>query len=184
MKARFIAVFAAGTMLLAGCGGSGEPTTDGTQGLATAQTQPTSDTDTDTDSGAGAQAAGDVDCSQFTEEDAAKFAIWAQFFAQVRNKDGLQFMTSSGYSPDAMNTLLGKLDQLKGHEGEVYGKPDEALVIFHNANDVYAAVFAKGDSATDADFAPLNDLEPDVQSWINSQAAILVTLGAVCPDLA
>jgi len=179
MKARMIAVFAAGTLLLAGCGGSAEPTSQGTQADNTAQSQPTSSAP-----GGDAQAAGDVDCSQFTKEDAATFAIWAQLFAQVRDKDAMQSMTMMGYKPEDMAAMLDKFDQLKGHEGEVYGKPDDALVIFRSANDVYAAAIAKGDAATAADFAPLNDLEPDVQSWINSQAAILVTLGAVCPDLA
>jgi len=177
MKTRFIAVFAAGTLLLAGCGGSDEPT----------GTQAASDPDTTTavaQEGGGDSGGGAIDCSSITKEDAATFAIYAQLFAQVRTVDALMGMNAVGYTPEQMAALLDTLDGLKGTEGEVYGKPDEALVVFRTANDTYAAIFAKGDSATDADFAPLNELEPDVAAWINAQASVLDALNQACPDLA
>ena len=178
MRARFVAVFAAGTLLLAGCGGSDGPTSAGTQ--------PGGDPDTTTTAQAngGDPAGGTIDCASISKDDAATFAIYAQLFAQVRTVDALQGMKAMGFTPEQMAALLDKFDALKGSEGEVYGKPDEALVVFRTANDTYAAILAKGDSATDADFAPLNELEPDVAAWITAQATILDALNQACPDLA
>jgi hypothetical protein len=182
MKARLIAVFAAGALFLAGCGGGAD---DGAPAITDEGPTPTAAASSSgDDSGGDGQAAGDVDCSKFSKEDVAKFAIWAQLFAQVRTADALKSMTITGYSPEEMAALLDSLDQLKGHEGEVYGKPNDALVVFRKGNDIYAAAIAKGDSATDEDLAGLDDLEPDVQSWIKAQASVLATLDSVCPDLA
>jgi len=178
MRVRLFAAFAGATLLLAGCGGTEEdPAMGDTSGpvTSTASAEPGATTDDDV------QATGD--CSSITEEEVATFAIMAQMFAQVRTVDAMQGMTALGYTPEDMAALLDKFEVAKGVEGEVYGKPDAALVVFRSANDTYAAVVAKGESATDADFAPLNDLEPDVASWIKAQASILDALNQACPDL-
>ena len=178
MRIRLFAAFAGATLLLAGCGGNEEdPAMGDTPAPVMSTTSPEP----------GATADGDVqatgDCSGITEEEVATFAIMAQMFAQVRTVDAMQGMTALGYSPEAMDAILAKFEVAKGVEGEVYGKPDAALVVFNSANDTYAAVVAKGEGATDADFAPLDDLEPDVASWINAQASILDALNQACPDL-
>ena len=82
-----------------------------------------------------------------------------------------------------MTAILDQLDGLKGVEGEVYGKPDDALVVMRTANDTYATIIAKGDAATAADFAPLDALEPDVTGWIKAQGTITSALNKACPDL-
>jgi hypothetical protein len=128
-------------------------------------------------------ASGDLDCGTITGEQVAKFVIWSQLFAQVRTVDGLQTMATLGYTSTDMAALLDQLDHLKGVEGEVYGTPDDALVLFRTANDTFGAIIAKGDAATDADFAPLDDLAPDATAWINAQASISTALNAACPDI-
>jgi hypothetical protein len=159
-------------MILTGCGGPGDSSPEPTAAdTGTAVAEPT------TTSG------GSLDCSILSKEDVATFAVWAQLFAQVRTPSAMQGMTALGYDPAKMEAYLDALDALKGTQGEVYGTPDEALVVFRSANDTYAAVIAKGDSATDADFASLNEVYPDVQSWIQGQASIFDALNQACPDL-
>lgn len=178
-RARF-ATIVLGALLLTGCSGGGEappamgPTAPGVVTDSTAAAPTTT---------ADAQAGGAMDCASLTATEATQFIIWTQMFAQVRTVDGLQTMTALQYSPDAMSAILDKLDGLKGVEGEVYGKPDDALVVMRTANDTYAAIITKGDAATDADFAPLDDLAPDTAAWIKAQATITTALNAACPDL-
>jgi len=179
MRVQILVGIAAGALLLSGCGGSSDPeqTTPpaGDDTTTEATTEPAGDGDT--------QASGSVDCANITEEEVAEFAIRAQLFAQVRTVDAMMGMEAVGYDPADMAAFLDKLNGLEGVEGEVYGKPDEGLVVFRAGNDTYAAIVAKGDSATDADFAPLDELEPDIPSWINAQASILDALTQACPDL-
>jgi hypothetical protein len=180
MRTRLLAGIAGAALFLAGCGGGGED--DGAATITDSPTVPASTSSAD--AGGDNQAAGDVDCSVFAAADIAKFAVWTQLFAQVRTVDALQSMSTLGYTPEAMGAILDDLDQLKGHSGEVFGTPDDALVVFRSANDTYAAIIAKGEAATDADFAPLDALEPDVASWINAQATVTDALNQACPDLA
>lgn len=174
-----IAAIAVVALLLAGCSGGGNdspvmgPTAPATTVNATKSAQPTTT----------AQAAGDMNCTSLTSAEAVQFIVWTQMFAQVRTVDGLQTMTQLQYTPEAMDAILDKLDGLKGVEGEVYGKPDDALVVMRTANATYATVISKGDAATDADFAPIAALEPDTTSWITAQAAITSALNTACPDL-
>lgn len=178
MRVRLLAGIAAATLLVAGCGGSAEDDpTVAPGGGDTATAAPTVGTEPD------AQAGGDFDCSTITQEDVATFAVWSQLFAQVRNPDAMTGMTTLGYDPAQMEAYLDDLDALKGTEGEVYGTPDEALVVFRTANDTYAAIIAKGEGATEADFAPLNETYPDAQAWIQGQASIFDALNQACPDL-
>ena len=178
MRVYRFAAIAAGALLLAGCSGGDEPTATGpTQAAPTIDATETAAPDST------AQAAGDMDCTSITGTEAAQFVIWTQLFAQVRSVDGLQTMATLQYTPEQMSAILDKLDGLKGVEGPVYGKPDDALVVMRTANDTYATIISKGDAATDADFAPITALEPDTASWIKAQAAISTALGAACPDL-
>ena len=180
MKVRYFAGFTVGVLLLAGCGGTGDaPSAEPSDATATT---PTSTTTAQADDG-DASAAGDVDCSVFSKDQIATWAIWTQLFAQVRTVDALQTLSTLGYTPEDMAAILDDLDQLKGHEGEVYGTPDEALVLFRTANDNYAAVIADGDSATDADLAPLNDLAADPAAWISAQASVTDALHQACPEI-
>lgn len=180
MKVRLLAGIAAATLFVAGCGGSGDdPSADPVvSDTSTATTEPAPDS-----SEPDVQAGGSIDCSSLTPEDVATFAVWTQLFAQVRTPDAMVGMTGMGYDPAQMAAYLDVLDGLKGTEGEVYGKPDEALVVFRTANDTYAAIVEKGDAATEADFAPLNETYPDAQAWIQAQASIFDALNQACPDL-
>ena len=178
MSAGKIAAIALGALLLAGCGGGKDepamgPTDAGTttDNTATAGATPN------------AQAAGDFDCDSIDPTQTVQFIVWTQMFAQVRDVDGLQTMGTLQYSPETMGAILDKLDGLKGVEGEVYGKPDDALVMMRTANDTYATIIQKGDAATAADFAPLDALEPDITAWIEAQGAIMSALNTACPDL-
>ena len=181
MRKRNIVATVMGALLLAGCSGGGDeppamgPTDPGT----VVETSPTS---TPADTGGG-QAAGDFDCDALTPEQAVQFIVWTQMFAQVRTVDGLQTMAALQYTPEAMAATLDLLDGLKGVKGEVYGTPDDALVVMRSANDAYAAIIKKGDAATDADFAVIAALEPDTASWITAQATITTALNTACPDL-
>jgi len=180
MKVRHLAGFAFGALLLAGCGGTGDvPSAEPSDALTTS---PEATATTPADDG-DSNATGDVDCSVFTKDQIVTWVIWTQLFAQVRSVDGLQTMSTLGYTPEDMAAMLDDLDQLKGHEGEVYGTPDDALVLFRTANDNYAAVIAKGDSATDADLAPLDDLAADPAAWISAQASVTDALNQACPDI-
>src|SRR6188474_1911537 len=173
MKIRLLAGLAAATLFIAGCGGSGEdptgaPAPDDTATAAAPSTTEPTDDSTEPD----VQAGGAIDCESLSPEDVATFAIWTQMFTQVRSVDAIQGMTTVGYTPEQMDAYLDTLDGLKGTEGEVYGTPDEALVVFRTANDTYAAIIDKGDAASEADFTPLNEVYPDAQSWIQAQASI------------
>ncbi len=172
------AAIALGALLLAGCGGGkDEPAMGPTGAGSTTENTATAGANGD------AQAAGDINCDAIDPTQMVQFIVWTQTFAQVRDVDGLQTMSTLQYTPETMTAILNQLDGLKGVEGEVYGKPDDALVVMRTANDTYAAIIAKGDSATAADFAPLDALEPDVTSWIKAQGAIMSALNAACPDL-
>ena len=176
MNAGKLAAITLGALLLAGCGGgSGEtppavPSDPGSTPDAAA-------------TGGDAQAAGSIDCNAIDPTQMVQFIVWTQTFAQVRDVDGLQTMATLQYTPESMAAILDQLDGLKGVEGEVYGKPDDALVVMRTANDTYAAIIAKGDAATAADFAPLDALEPDVTGWIKAQGTITSALNTACPDL-
>ena len=175
MNAGKLAAITLGALLLAGCGGGGDTP-------PAAPTDPGS-TPGSTATGGDAQAAGSIDCNAIDPTKMVQFIVWTQTFAQVRSVDGLQTMATLQYTPENMAAILDQLDGLKGVEGEVYGKPDDALVVMRTANDTYATIISKGDAATDADFAPLDALEPDVTGWIKAQGAITSALATACPDL-
>jgi hypothetical protein len=176
MRVQVLAGVAALALVLAGCGGGDQEPPAAPDTETTVDAGPTA-------AGEEPQASGTVDCANLTEEDVATVAVWSQLFAQVRTPDAMEGMEALGYDPAQMEAYLDELDGLKGTEGEVYGTPDEALVVFRTANDTYAAIIAKGDAATEADFASLNEAYPDAQAWIQAQATIFDALNQACPEL-
>jgi len=179
MNVRLFGVIAAGALVLSGCGGE-DPAPPALDGSDTSATQPVATPPADSD---GDAQAGAVDCSSLTSDDAATFIMYGQLLGQIRSVSDLQAMSVTGYTPEAMGAVLTKLDGLEGVQGEATGTPDEALAAFHTANDTFAAIIAKGDAATDADFAPIAELWPSNDDWITDQAAISGAIKAACPDL-
>ena len=177
MKLRIVAMAAAAALLLAACGGPGDPDhRDPDQATPTATAAAAGDPGS-------SQGSGDVDCSVFSKDDLVAFVMYTQFLGQVRDAGGLEVLSQVGYTPEEVGRMLDNLDQLKGIESQVYGTPDEGLANFRTANDTFAEILAKGDGATDADFAPVAALWASNDDWIKEQAAITGALKVACPDI-
>jgi len=177
MKLRILAVATAAVLVLAGCGG---PSDDGPADSP----KPSPTVAAGGASGGGSQAGSSGECSAFSHDELISFVMFSQFLGQTRTVSALGTLSQLGYDPDTFAAMLDNLDQLKGVESVMYGTPDEGLANFRKANEIFGEILAKGEAASDADFAPVAQMWPSNDVWIKQQAAITGALNVVCPDLA
>jgi hypothetical protein len=160
-------------LALAGCGGTGSrstatvpaatPSTGGDSSASTPSTEPS--------------AGGGADCSSISKEDVADFIVGTQLLAQVRDKAGLEGITSGTigrYTPEAYGAILAKMSFLTGAAAD-------GLATLVAANEAVKKL-ASG-SPTQADFDAYQQQTGGVTGLIKAQVAVNIGLAQACPSL-
>jgi hypothetical protein len=130
------------------------------------------------DSSSGASPAG-ADCSALTRTDLAKFIVYTQLLAQVRDKNGVAAMAAGGmadYTPQKFDQIVQKLSFLSSDP-----QAGPALAALQKANDTVKTLAAG--SPTQADFAKYQADTGGVAGVLKDQVAVTVGLSKLCPSI-
>jgi hypothetical protein len=129
-------------LALAGCGGGSTTSSGPTSGTPSTAASTPGDASSTPSTGP----SGGAGCEALTKDDLAAFIVGSQLLAQVRDKQTLDSMISSGvggYSPESFGAILAKMSFLTGDAGDGVAKLTQA-------NDAVKALAAG--SGAQADF--------------------------------
>jgi hypothetical protein len=158
---------------LAACSSGGSTTAAGT---SSAPAPASSAASTPSDSGS-TPASGSGDCSALTKDDMAKYIVYTQIVAQVRDAgmiDTIKSGTLTDYTPDKLDAILAKMSFLQG-DGAT------AVQFFQKADASIAAMLSG--TPTAADFAAYQKQTGGIAGVLKQQLAINLAIGTTCPNL-
>jgi hypothetical protein len=158
---------------LAACSSGGGTTAAGTTSApapgSTASSTPAGSSST--------PASGSGDCSALTKDDMAKYLVYTQIVAQVRDAsmiDTIKSGTLTDYTPDKLDAILAKMSFLQGDGA--------AAVQFFQKADASVATMISG-TPTAADFAAYQTQTGGIAGVLKQQLAINLAVGTACPNL-
>ena len=122
-------------------------------------------------------ASGSGDCTGLTKDDLAKYLVYSQVVAQVRDANGLEAIkagTIADYSPEKLDAILAKMSFLTGDGA--------AAVQFFQKADATIATLMSG-TPTAADFQAYQQQVGGIGGVLKQQLVINQAVGTACPNL-
>jgi hypothetical protein len=117
------------------------------------------------------------DCAGLTKNDMAKYLVYTQIVAQVRDAnslEGIKAGTIADYSPEKLDAILAKMSFLTGD-------PASAVLFFQKADASIAALMSG--TPTAADFQAYQTQIGGISGVIRQQLVLNQAIGTSCKNL-